>query len=41
MDKKEISAAIEGILFAAGDSVEISRICECLEISEEKAEEVS
>ena len=39
MEKSEISAAIEGILFAAGDSVNIERICECLEISEAEAEE--
>lgn len=36
---KDIETAIEGILFAAGESVEIKRICECLGISGEQAEE--
>lgn len=38
MDELNISAAIEAILFASGDSVEVSRIASALEISTELAE---
>lgn len=40
MELKEISAAIEGILFAAGESVDIKRICECIGIDRAVAEQV-
>lgn len=39
MSEINISAAIEAILFASGASVEISRIAQTLEISEEQVEE--
>lgn len=39
MELKQTIRAIEGILFAAGEPVELSRICTCLELSEEQAEE--
>ena len=39
MDIKETAYAIEGILFASGESVDMERICRCLEISEADAEE--
>ena len=41
-EQKEInlSAAVEAILFASGASVEVSRIAQALEISDERAEEL-
>lgn len=40
MDIKEIEAAIESILFAAGEPVELDRICETLEIDKDTTESV-
>ncbi|HCA04408.1 MAG TPA: SMC-Scp complex subunit ScpB [Ruminococcaceae bacterium] len=39
MEELNIKAAIEAVLFASGDSVELSRIASALEISEEQAQE--
>lgn len=41
MEREQIISAMEGILFAAGEPVELSRICTCLEISEQQAEEAA
>ena len=38
MEHKEIVSAVEGILFASGESVDISRIARCLEVSREQVE---
>ena len=38
MDEINKSSAVEAILFASGDSVELSRIAEALQIGEEEAE---
>lgn len=40
MDMKEIEAAVEGILFAAGEPVRIDRICLALEMDEATVEKV-
>lgn len=40
MDMKEMEAAVEGILFAAGESVEIKRICLALEADRAEVEEI-
>ena len=38
MDTKELAAAAEGILFAAGEPVHIDRICMALETSRDETE---
>ena len=38
LDLKELEAAIEGILFASGEPVNIDRICLALELDKETAE---
>ena len=40
VDMKEIASAVEGILFAAGEPVDIKRICLALELDRETAETV-
>ena len=40
VDMKEIASAVEGILFAAGEPVDIKRICMALELDRETAETV-
>ena len=40
MDKKEMEAAVEGILFASGEPVHVGRICVALEIDRPTAEQV-
>ena len=40
MEMKEIEAAIEGILFAAGEPVHVDRICVALELDRPTAERV-
>ena len=40
LDMKEMEAAVEGILFAAGESVEIKRICMALETDETVVEAI-
>ena len=40
LDRKEIEAAIEGILFAAGEPVSIERICMATELDRPTAEQV-
>lgn len=40
MEMKELLAAIEGILFASGESVHIDRICLALELDRETAEQL-
>ncbi|MCI9165818.1 MAG: SMC-Scp complex subunit ScpB [Oscillospiraceae bacterium] len=40
MDTKELEAAAEGILFAAGEPVHIDRVCLALEIGRAEAEQV-
>ncbi len=40
VDMKEIASALEGILFAAGEPVDIKRICMALELDRETAETV-
>ena len=40
LDTKELEAAAEGILFAAGEPVHIDRVCLALEISRAEAEQV-
>ena len=40
VDMKEIASALEGILFAAGEPVDIKRICLALELDRETAETV-
>ena len=40
LDTKELEAAAEGILFAAGEPVHIDRVCLALEIGRAEAEQV-
>ena len=40
LEFKELDAAVEGILFAAGESVHIDRICMALELDRISAEQV-
>ena len=40
MDMKEIESAVEGILFASGEPVQMDRICLALEIDRPTAEQV-
>ena len=40
MDMKEMEAAVEGILFAAGESVELKRLCLALEADRATVEEI-
>ena len=40
MDKKEIEAAVESILFASGEPVNIERICVALAIDRPTAERI-
>ena len=40
MDKKEMEAAVEGILFASGEPVHVDRFCVALEIDRPTAEQV-
>lgn len=40
MDMKEIESAVEGILFASGEPVQVDRICVALEIDRPTAEQV-
>ena len=39
-DRKEIEAAVEGILFASGEPVDIRRICVALELDRQTAEQI-
>lgn len=39
MEEEKIKSAIEAVLFASGDSVELSRLAQSLEISADQAEE--
>ena len=40
MDLRELEAAIEGILFASGEAIDIDRICVALELDKETAERI-
>ena len=40
LDRKEIEAAMEGILFASGEPVDIRRICVALDLDRQTAEQV-
>ena len=40
MDIREIESAVEGILFASGEPVQVDRICVALEIDRPTAEQV-
>lgn len=40
MDLRELEAAIEGILFASGEPINIERICVALELDKETAEQI-
>ena len=40
MDLRELEAAIEAILFASGEAIDIDRICVALELDKETAEQI-